>query len=60
MKDLPTQTPRGGGAIIAIAIIGGAIIGLAMRQPSIGVLAGTALGVAAAIGLWLRDRRRPR
>jgi len=36
----------------------GAIVGVALRQPTIGVLVGTALGVAGALIVWLRDRAR--
>lgn len=52
------KDPTGAGAIIAFLIIGGAITGGLMGQPSIGLLVGAALGVAIAIILWLRDRRK--
>ncbi len=49
---------RAGGSILAAAIIAGVIAGTVIGQPSIGFLAGTATGVAIALLLWLRDRRR--
>jgi hypothetical protein len=52
------KDPTGAGAIIAFLIIGGAITGGLMGQPSIGLLAGVALGVLIALLLWLRDRRK--
>ena len=58
MDDSGKQRPRGGGAIIAGAIIAGVVTGILAGQPSIGFLAGAALGILAAILLYLRDRRR--
>ncbi len=47
-----------GGAFIAIAILIGALAGGVSGQPTIGVLAGAAAGIAFAVWIWLRDRRR--
>jgi len=52
------KNPTGAGAIIALLILGGTIVGGFMGQPSIGLLSGTALGVGIAIILWLRERSR--
>ena len=46
----------GAGAIIALLIMVGTIGGGLMGQPSIGLLAGVALGVLIAVLLWLRER----
>jgi hypothetical protein len=54
----PRPSPNAGGFLIAGAILVGAIVGVALRQPTIGVLVGTALGVAGALIVWLRDRAR--
>ena len=54
----PATTPRAGGFIIAVAIIVGALGGTILGQPSAGVLIGFAAGAAAAILIWLKDRRR--
>ena len=48
---------RAGGSIIAGAIIVGAVGGIVAGQPSIGFLAGAALGLLIALALWLKDRR---
>jgi hypothetical protein len=53
------RTPgRAGGSILAAAIIAGVIAGIILGQPSIGFLAGAAIGILIALLLWLRDRRR--
>lgn len=54
----PDTSPRAGGAILAVTVIAGAVIGVALQQPTIGTLAGLGLGVAIAIVIWLRDRAR--
>lgn len=50
------KEPTGMGALIALLIMGGAIIGGIMGQPSLGLLIGLAIGVAAAVAMWLRER----
>jgi hypothetical protein len=49
-------SPRSGGIFMPIGIFGGLAVGLLAGQPTIGVLAGTAAGAAAAALLWLKDR----
>jgi hypothetical protein len=56
MSDSDRST-AGGGCLIALAVLAGVVIGLFMHQPTIGFLAGLALGVAAAVAVWLVDRR---
>ena len=56
MTGKDSKNPTGAGAIIALSIITGTIVGGLMGQPSIGLLTGTALGVAIAVLLWLRER----
>ena len=53
----PIRLTAGGGCLIAVAVLAGVVIGLALRQPTIGFLAGLAVGVAAAIWVWLTDRK---
>ena len=52
------KRPQAGGSILAAFIIAGVVGGIIAGQPSIGFLAGTALGTVIAVILWLRDRRR--
>jgi hypothetical protein len=53
----PDRSTAGGGCLIAVAVLAGVVIGLALHQPTIGFLAGLGLGVVAAIWVWLIDRR---
>lgn len=46
-----------GGALIALGILGGSAVGFAIGQATPGFLIGTAAGIAAAVVVWLRDRR---
>lgn len=50
--------PRAGGCFLTICIIAGAFAGLAISNPMKGILAGTGIGIALAVILWLADRRR--
>ncbi|GAY20929.1 MULTISPECIES: hypothetical protein [Sphingobium] len=50
------KEPIGAGAILALTILGGTIVGGLMGQPSAGLLGGTALGIVIAVLLWVRDR----
>lgn len=47
------KNPIGAGAPIAFLIIAGVIVGGLLGQPSIGLLAGVALGVMVAVLLWV-------
>lgn len=58
MAESRNRNPRAAGAVLAFAICAGALVGAARGQPTIGVLAGAALGIAIAIVVWLVDRRR--
>ena len=57
MDGRSNRPARAGGSILAGCIIAGVIGGVILGQPSIGFLAGTGIGVAVAILLWLKDRR---
>ncbi|WP_313806980.1 hypothetical protein [Sphingobium sp.] len=54
--NIPRKNPTGAGAILAVTILGGTIVGGLIGQPSAGLLAGTALGIIIAVLLWLRER----
>lgn len=57
MKGTGSRRPRAGGALLAIAIVLGTLIGAVLRQTSIGFLAGTGLGLMLLGLIWLGDRR---
>lgn len=58
MRSSPSRPSAAGGALIAFGVIGGAVIGALLRQPTEGFLIGGGGGIAAAILVWLIDRRR--
>lgn len=55
---MPNRSPAAGGFPIAAGALIGTAVGVALRQPSIGLLAGLALGALIALAIWLRDRAR--
>lgn len=59
MNDPDQRRPgtNAGGSLLALAIVAGAAIGIAMGQPTIGALAGLAAGVALFLLVWLVGRR---
>lgn len=50
----PSSPSAAGGALIALGAVGGATAGYLLREPTIGLLAGLALGVAASLLIWWR------
>lgn len=54
------SAPRAGGAILALSILVGAVIGTVRGQSTVGVLVGTGVGIALTVGLWWLDQRRRR
>ena len=52
------RNARSGGIFLTIGILAGFGWGTAAGEPMKGVLAGTAVGAAAALLMWLYDRRR--
>lgn len=56
----PPRTPLAGGALIALGAMGGAVIGQLLWEPIPGVLIGTGVGVAVAVGMWLLNVRSRR
>ncbi len=54
------RSSQAGGLFLMLAIIAGAIWGLGVGQPMLGILRGTGAGIVIAIIVWLIDRRRAR
>jgi hypothetical protein len=54
----PSRSPMAGGFIIAIGVIGGALIGAVKGQPTIGFLIGFGIGAVIAAAIGLIGRRR--
>lgn len=59
MNDPDQRRPGGtaGGSLLALAIVAGAAIGIAMGQPTIGALAGLGAGILLFLLVWLAGRR---
>ena len=47
-----------GGFLLMAAILCGAILGIAIGNPAMGLLIGTAIGIGIAVAVWLIDRSR--
>ncbi|HEU5285236.1 MAG TPA: hypothetical protein VFU20_01845 [Sphingomicrobium sp.] len=52
------RNARAGGIFLTLGILAGFGWGIAAGDPMKGILTGTGLGAAAALLLWLLDRRR--
>ncbi len=52
------ENKAAGGIFIAIGMLGGAIVGVIMDQPSAGMVIGLGLGIVAAAITWLVDSKR--
>jgi len=53
----PSSSSRSaGGVLLAIAIMIGAIVGVALHQPSAGLVIGTVVGALIALVLWWINR----
>ena len=48
---------RSGGCLLAFSVLAGAFVGLIFGQPSIGFLAGSAIGLVLVLAVFLLDRR---
>ena len=55
---MPRRNTHSGGIFLTMAIVVGAGAGIAAGNPMNGILVGPAVGAAAALLLWLLDRRR--
>ena len=53
----PRPGSAAGGSLLALAIVAGAAIGIAMGQPTIGALSGLGVGILLFLLIWLVGRR---
>ncbi len=59
MSGTENSPPRlAGGIFIALGLLIGAIIGVAMDQPSAGAVIGMTIGTVIAVAIWVMDRKR--
>ncbi|RRQ52531.1 hypothetical protein [Sphingorhabdus wooponensis] len=59
MSETENNQPRlAGGIFIAFGLLVGAIVGVAVDQPSAGTVIGMAIGTVIAVVVWIMDRKR--
>ena len=59
MSEAENNQPRlAGGIFIAFGLLIGAIVGVAVDQPSAGTVIGMAIGTVIAVVIWIMDRKR--
>jgi hypothetical protein len=58
MSNGASRGPQAGGMVLALAVIAGAVIGRVYGEASLGFVIGVLTGIAAAVLIWLVDRRR--
>ncbi len=58
MTEPKKSSPRSGGAFLALSLLAGAGIGVALGQPTLGLIGGFAVGVLIALLIWLTDSKR--
>lgn len=59
MSETQNNQPRlAGGIFVALGLLIGAIFGIALDQPSAGLVIGMGIGSMIAVGVWLFDRKR--
>ena len=59
MSETENNQPRlAGGIFIAFGLLIGAIVGVAVYQPSAGTVIGMAIGTVIAVVIWIMDRKR--
>jgi hypothetical protein len=59
MSETDNNQPRlAGGIFIAFGLLIGAIVGVAVDQPSAGTVIGMAIGTVIAVVVWIMDRKR--
>lgn len=56
MSDPDQRSNSAGGFLLAMSLMVGTIMGLLLGQPSVGFLAGLAIGSIGAVSLWLKGR----
>jgi len=56
--DPNRPTPLAGGCLLAVAVLGGVVVGSVKGQPSIGFLAGLGAGLVLLLLVWLFDLMR--
>jgi uncharacterized membrane protein (UPF0136 family) len=60
MDRKPSSVPLAGGALLALSLIVGSVVGVLRGQPSVGFIGGLGVGLALLVAIALIDRARTR
>lgn len=60
MDRKPSSVPLAGGALLALSLIVGSVIGVLRGQPSLGFIGGLGIGLVLLVAIALIDRARSR
>jgi uncharacterized membrane protein (UPF0136 family) len=58
MDRKPSSVPLAGGALLALSLIVGSVVGVLRGQPSVGFIGGLGVGLALLVAIALIDRAR--
>lgn len=58
MDRKPSSAPVAGGALLALSLVAGSVIGVLRGQPSLGFITGLGLGLALLVAVALIERSR--
>ena len=57
-RPMARHSSAAGGIFLFLGILAGLAVGIALGQPTLGAIVGTAAGALVAIAVWALDRRR--
>lgn len=58
MAKPSSRAPLAGGFLLSMSLIAGALVGVVVGEPSMGLVGGFIVGLALLVAVWAIDRRR--